>query len=245
MRIKQLLGSLIIVAAFAAGALSVPAADNPETEAFSGKVLETMNAATYTYANVETAKGKKWVAAPEFPVKVGDTLSVTKAMAMPKYHSKTLNRDFDIVYFTGSVTVNGKPAGPAAAAPAQAQELPKGHPPLTGAAAKSAIDFSNVKKPAGGKTVSEVVVDKDKLRGKEVTFRGKVVKYNEAVLGKNWLHVRDGSGAEGSNDLTVTTSTAAKLGDTVLVTGKVATNRDFGGGYKYAVIVEDAKVTVE
>ena len=64
-------------------------------------------------------------------------------------------------------------------------------------------------------------------------------------MGKNWLHIRDGSGSEGGNDLTVTTSTAAKVGDTVLVSGKVGVDRDFGSGYKYAVIIEDAQVVVE
>jgi hypothetical protein len=71
------------------------------------------------------------------------------------------------------------------------------------------------------------------------------VKYNGGIMGKNWLHIRDGSGQEGNNDLTVTTDAPAKVGDTVLVKGKVSTDRDFGGGYKYPVIVEDAKVTVE
>ena len=66
-------------------------------------------------------------------------------------------------------------------------------------------------------------------------------------MGKNWLHIRDGSGSadKSDNDLTVTTSTPAKLGDTVLVTGLVSLNKDFGAGYKYTVILDDAKVTVE
>jgi len=73
------------------------------------------------------------------------------------------------------------------------------------------------------------------------------VKYNGMVMGKNWLHIQDGSGSidQKDNDLTVTTATPAKLGDTVLVTGRVTTNKDFGAGYRYAVILEDAGVTVE
>lgn len=226
-----------------------------ETEAFSGKVVETMNAGSYTYVLVDTGKKKNWAAAPKFEVKVGDKVDVTKAMPMANYHSKTLNRDFDVVYFTGSVAVNGKLGG----AEAAAQELPKDHPPIAGQsgnlpkghpavgadAAKSATDFSKLKKASGGQTVAEIVTGRSKLRNKAVAVRGKVVKYNSNVLGKNWLHIRDGSGAEGSNDLTVTTATEAKVGDTVLVAGKVSTDRDFGGGYKYAVILEDAKVTVE
>ena len=64
-------------------------------------------------------------------------------------------------------------------------------------------------------------------------------------MGKNWLHLQDGTGSIGSNDLLVTSADAAKPGDTVLVEATVAVNRDFGAGYKYRVMLEDAKVTVE
>jgi hypothetical protein len=78
-----------------------------------------------------------------------------------------------------------------------------------------------------------------------VVVRAKVVKYNPQIMGKNWLHLEDGTGKAGSNDLTVTTNGEAKVGDTVLVTGVVTTNKDFGAGYKYDVILEDANVKVE
>jgi hypothetical protein len=91
-----------------------------------------------------------------------------------------------------------------------------------------------------------VFAEKDALVGKPVTVRGKVVKANSGIMGKNWIHVRDGSGSDGTNDLTVTTTTAQpNVGDTVLVTGPVSLNKDFGMGYQYDVIVEDAQVTVE
>jgi hypothetical protein len=84
------------------------------------------------------------------------------------------------------------------------------------------------------------------LAGQPVVIRGKVVKSNPGIMGKNWLHVRDGSGAEGTNDITVTTAgDVPNVGDTVLVKGPVTLNKDFGMGYQYDVIIEDAEVTVE
>ena len=65
-------------------------------------------------------------------------------------------------------------------------------------------------------------------------------------MGTNWVHVRDGSGAEGTNDLTVTTKgEVPKVGDTVVVSGPASLNKDFGMGYTYPVMLEDATVTVE
>ena len=93
--------------------------------------------------------------------------------------------------------------------------------------------------------MQEVYQEKDKLKGKRVMLRGKVVKYNEAIMGKNWLHLRDGTGKDPTDDLTVTTQAKAKVGDTVLVEGTVTLDKDLGAGYKYDVIIEDAKVKIE
>jgi hypothetical protein len=127
--------------------------------------------------------------------------------------------------------------------------LPEGHPKLDSLGGKAPaapkLDFSKIVKPKGGKTVQEVYQEKDKLNGKPVTLRGRVVKYNEAIMGKNWLHLRDGTGKEPANDLTVTTQTKAKVGDTVLVEGLITLDKDLGAGYRYDVIIEDAKVKIE
>ena len=230
---------------------ALPAAE--DSAGFSGKVVETMTTSGYTYVLVDTGSKKLWAAATQFAVKVGDNVAVASSAPMPNYHSKTLNRDFDLVYFTGSITVNGGPAASALppghpALPANpSATLPAGHPPLPGTASQPTIDLAGIKRATDGKTVQEIINGKSALAGKVVTVRANVVKYNAMILGKNWLHLRDGSGNDvmHDNDLTITTDTAAKVGDTVLVTGNVSTNRDFGAGYKYSVMLEDAKVVVE
>ena len=114
------------------------------------------------------------------------------------------------------------------------------------AEAGTEVDLSGIAKAEGGQTVAEVYAGKEGFEGQTVRVRGKVVKVNAGIMDRNWLHVRDGSGAEGTNDLTITTVDALPaVGDTVLVTGALSLNRDFGMGYTYPVIVEDADVTVE
>jgi hypothetical protein len=132
---------------------------------------------------------------------------------------------------------------PESAAAASQPQMPEGHPAAKPAAK---VDLTGIPQAEGGKTVADVFADKDALAGQKVTVRGKVVKVNAGILGTNWVHVRDGSGGEGTDDLTVTTAgTVPSVGDTVLVTGTVGLNKDFGMGYTYDVIVEDADVTVE
>jgi len=207
----------------------------------SGKVVETMNAGGYTYVLVDTGSEKLWAAAPEFKVQVGDAVAVPQGMPMTNYESKTLKRTFDVVYFVDSIMVGGA-AQQAAASPNAA--MPQGHPPVAVESAKSSgVSLAGIKK--ADKTVADLFAEKDALAGKQISIRGKVVKFSPEIMGKNWIHLQDGTGKDGSNDLTVTTKVMAKVGDTVVVTGPVATGKDFGYGYKYDVIIEDAQVKVE
>lgn len=95
---------------------------------------------------------------------------------------------------------------------------------------------------ANARTVAEIVTRSAELKDQTVLVRGKVVKYNPEIMGKNWVHLRDGTGSavDNSNDLVVTTTNEAKIGDTVTAKGIVRTDKDFGSGYSYRVLIEDA-----
>jgi len=160
-------------------------------------------------------------------------------------------------------------ATPAMPPPMSGAELPPGHPPLPGsapqaggesagmgmqgapphgAAMSGGAEAGDVSVPkatsADARTVAEVFQERAALKGKAVSVRGKVVKYNPAVMGKNWIHLRDGSGTAGKdNDVTVTSQQEAKLGEVITVQGTVTIDQDIGLGTPYPVIIQDAKVT--
>jgi len=134
---------------------------------------------------------------------------------------------------------------PSAAAPESGAATTQPHP-MPSATSSAEVDLSGIERAEGGKTVAELFAEKDQLAGQPVVVRGKVVKTNAMVMDKNWIHVRDGSGEEGSNDLTVTTTgELPKVGDTVVVSGVVSVDKDFGMGYMYPVMLEDAEVRIE
>jgi len=131
-------------------------------------------------------------------------------------------------------------ADPAAAAAAEVAA--KGHP--LPSAEKSSVSLAGIAKAEGGKTIQEIFDEKAALAGGKVTVRGKAVKANAGIMGRNWVHIRDGSGANGDNDLTVTTAGGDwQVGDVVTVVGVVRTDKDFGAGYAYPVIIEEATLT--
>ncbi|MDA0838501.1 MAG: hypothetical protein O3B01_04470 [Planctomycetota bacterium] len=213
------------------------AAGPASTDARTGTVLESLSAPPYTYVHVDTGESKIWVAAPALEVKVGDRVALPAQMSpMKNWPSKALDRTFDVVYLAQEVAKVGEGKSASSAT----KKMPEGHPAIE-PGRSAPIDLSGITKAEGGKTVAEIFAGQEALSGKQVVFRGKVVKSNAQIMGKNWLHIRDGTGDEKTNDLTVTTDEALpQLGDIVVVTGQVTLNKDFGAGYKYAVIIEDA-----
>ncbi len=239
-----------------AGSPPVPAAapaDRGDGQVLRGKVLEKIDVSQYSYLKLATASGATWAAVPRTDRKVGDEVGVRDVIPMQGFESKELNRKFDVVYF-GALASPGGDAAPAPS-PTGAMAGDGGAPGPASMAAQhravasgpSDVTVEKVAKAQGAdaRTVEEIWAQRQKLKGKSVTVRGQVVKFMP-VMGKNFLHLRDGSGnsEKKDNDLTVTTAADVATGDVVIAKGTLAVDRDFGAGYVYPVIVEDAKVEV-
>ena len=219
------------------------AADNPALATpvpegmVRGTVLETMDSGGYTYVLLETESEQRWIAGPLATVNVGDIIQTSQGKAMGQFESKSLGRSFDNIYFVGIIGNLTTPV------------MPEGHPTLpaddsAAPADSAAVEVAPVDQ---GQDIAWAYANKDSLVGKQVRLRGTVVKYNEKILGWNFLHLQDGSGdaAVGTNDLTVTSHNQAAVGDTVLVTGTIILDKDFGAGYSFPVLMEDASITTE
>jgi hypothetical protein len=225
---------------------AAPGAPEAAGATIKGKLVERLDAAPYSYLKIKSAQGEVWAAVPKTELGAGADVVVTGAMPMSDFESKTLKRKFEVVYF-GTLGGDAAPPPPPAmgdAGPPSPASMAAQH----AAAAAGPSDVGNVKVPkasgADARTIAEVFAQRAALKEKPVTIRGKIVKYNEGIMGRNWIHIRDGSGTAGKdNDLTVTTSEKAAVGDVVLVKGTVRTEKDFGAGYSYPVIVEDAKLS--
>lgn len=217
-----------VAAAAPSAPSATPAATGTPTAmasgALKGKVLEKIDAGAYSYLRLSTANGESWAAVPDTTVAVGTDVEVANPMVMDGFESKTLQRKFDKLFFGTLAGTQG--AAPAAGHDAERIKVPKAEGPE-------------------GRTVAEVYAQKAALKDKPVVIRAKVVKATSGVMGKNWLHLRDGTGARDSkdDDLTVTTAGTAAPGDVVQVKGTVRLDRDFGSGYSYPVIIEDGTLT--
>lgn len=211
-------------------------------EIISGKILQTMNNAGYTYMQIQKKDGGKvWVAVTETAVKVGDKVAVQGGMEMRNFESKGLNRTFDSIIFSEGLATPELPKG------AKSSGSSKDMKTQGSKAAVSAKDAKiSVPKATGNNayTVQEAYANSAKLNKKQVTIRGKAVKVSDAIMGKNWIHIQDGSGSQaaGDHNLVCTSASTVDVGDVITVTGTLAKDRDFGMGYKYKVIIENATI---
>ena len=212
-------------------------------QGLTGKVLERLDAPPYCYLRIQTARGEVWAAVPQAKVEKGTEVTVVNPMVMNNFESKTLNRTFPEVFFGTLGSADGAAASAAPMPPAASASAPV----APGTPVATAVAVGKVAKATGADahTVAETWAQKGALKEKTVTIRGQVVRYNPGVMGKNWLHLQDGSGdaGKGTHDITVTSQDTAAKGDVVTIKGTVRLDKDFGAGYTYALIVEEAKIT--
>ncbi|QQG65485.1 DNA-binding protein [Desulfobulbus oligotrophicus] len=233
-----------------------------------GTVLETMNSNGYTYVYLDTKEGKTWVAVPETSVTTGESIACMPGIPMHNFTSNTLNRTFETIIFSpgldkkhgnaqnvaSDTSKTGKQENSFESALRTEMSSTKEHAGAidtmgqsTGSAGAivPSADLS-IDKAVGpdSYSVAECFQQGKDLDGKTVHVRGKIMKISRMIMGKNWLHLQDGTGDAKKNhhDLVVTTTADVEEGKVVTIAGTLAFNRDFGAGYKYEVIVEDAKI---
>ena len=222
-----LLATLLIGTGWAAGE-----ANAPRGASIKGEVLEVRDVDAYTYLRLRTSDGETWAAVGKTPVQKGAEVTIENAVVMHNFESKTLKRTFDKIAFGSLAGAGGAPAG---------GDLAQMHGGFSRAADVGDIKVAKAKGP-DARTVAEIVGKRSELKDKPVTVSGKVVKSTSGVMGKNWLHLRDGTGAaaDGTNDVVVTTKDEAAVGDIVTAKGVVRTDVDLGSGYTYKVLVDSA-----
>lgn len=227
-----------------------------------GTVLESIDAANYTYLRLKTKDlGEVWVAIPQMAVKLKSEVTLRKPIPMFGFESKTLKRKFDKMYFgmlaeqadmidpsemKGHWMPGSAPMAKPAADSAYGAMGAGGHPGADSKTPELKLNELKVKKASGknATTVAELFAKKKDFSAKTVVIRGKVTKYNPDILGKNWIHISDGTGSlkDKNFDVTVISGDKTKIGDVILVTGKVALDKKLDP-YFFPIAIEDASLT--
>ena len=201
--------------------------DAIKSEPHIAKVIDKIEVKNYNYLQVSENKEEYWIAVPTMPIEVGETVYFSKYTVMSDFKSSTIDRTFDEILFVDDARKSPTP-----------NEMKKIHTDAL------TLDKEKVKvEPASdGKTIEQIFSQKSELKGQMVKVRGKVVKFNKQIMKRNWIHIQDGTGTEKDYDLVLTSNVDVKVGDVITAEGKLAVDKDFGSGYFFPVIIEEAKI---
>lgn len=196
------------------------------------EVIEVLQVNSYTYLRVKEDNNEKWLAVPSIIANKGDIYFYKGGMEMPTFESKELKRTFKSVIFLGAISKN----------PTGKDNVSFEH---TKVKKEKGLDLKNglpvnIEPIEGGVTISELFKNKKYYQGKRVKIRGKVIKFNSQVMSKNWIHLQDGTDNNGNFDITITSNANVNVGEIVTLEGLVSLDKDFGYGYFYKLIIENA-----
>ncbi len=195
-------------------------------------VNEVQQTAGYTYLLVQESNQEFWLAVTKTEVKVGEKIYFTEAMEMNDFESKELNKVFDRIFFVDQI---GKK--PIDVETKKAELVAKQQEGI-----QKLLDSIKISPVSGGYSIGDLYTNAEKYNKQIVKVRGQVVKVNMDIMDRNWVHLMDGTKGENRSDLTFTTKDVVKVGDTVTFEGTLALDREFGAGYVYPLLVEDAVI---
>ena len=195
-------------------------------------VKEVLQTTSYTYLNGEDNGKLQWLAVPKMVANVGDIYYYQGGMDMGKFTSKELDRTFESIIFLNGVISPDVVEGGKTVLNQSTQKTDL---------AEKKLDVK-ITPAAGGITIAELFSNKEKYAGKVVKIKGKVTKYNSKIMGKNWIHLQDGTGSSEGFDFTATTAEEVNVDDIITIEGIITLNKDFGSGYFYEIIMENGKL---
>lgn len=201
---------------------------NPGDGAVTVKVKAIEQVESYTYLLVKGKGPAYWIAVASSEISVGESITYQGGLLMEDFYSKDLDRTFDKVIFLDEL--DGSQAS-------AMMEMPGSS---TGSAVKTPRLEISVEAEDGIVSIAELYANPGTYEGKSIRVKGEVAKFNEAIMERNWIHIQDGSEFDGKYDLTLTSQESFEVGQLVTLEGIVALNRDFGYGYTYEIILENA-----
>lgn len=233
MKIKKILMSIAVLLFAVTG---LYAEETPHV----GKVTETMNAGNYTYIKLDEDGEEVWLASSPMDVSVGERVEYIGGVPMKDFRSKSLERSFESILLITRIKVLDRENGD------EEEQKEKGDYHESIPQKKQSLSLparGEIAKAEKGNTIEEILAAHKEMKDREVVVRAKVMKVTENIMGKNWITLSDGTGTAPDNKLIAITSENVTVGDIVTVRGVVKNDVNLGAGYKYDVLIGDARIT--
>ncbi|MBL4745079.1 MAG: hypothetical protein JKY08_01800 [Flavobacteriaceae bacterium] len=216
------------------------AVDSPKTtHATMHKVMvkEVLQTSSYSYLLVNENNTDFWIATSSTSTKIGSEIYYNNATKMVNFNSKELNRVFETLYLVDAISDK-----PITNSPVKQAENPHEIKKTTKKGGTKLKQDVQIEAIDGGITIATLYKNKATLAGKKILIKGKVIKVNNNIIDRNWIHIQDGTQFETTYSLTLTSKEVVTVGDIVTFEGIVTLDKNFGGGYSYDLIIEETVV---
>jgi len=203
----------------------------------SVEVIQVIHTTKYTYLRVNEDKQEYWMAIVREEVKPGETIYYSQGYEMKEFYSKELDRTFASVLFVQDPSASPDKlaaTGGAAMPDAAAAGMNPRRQPVT------RLENLTIQPTQGCIALEDLFKNREQYNGKKVKVRGLVTKLSKQIMQKNWMHIQDGTVDGETFDLTVTSKDIVTEGNIATFEGIVALKKDFGSGYFYEIIMEEA-----
>jgi hypothetical protein len=201
---------------------------NTHNEVHTVIAKEVLQATKYTYVNVTENGEDFWIAIPGAEVEKGATYQYVGGLKKTNFVSRDFDRTFETIYLVAGL--NRQDQNNATSAIDKAF-----------AGIESVKPTTQIEPSEGGISLAELFTNMSKYKDQKVKVTGQCVKVNNSIMGRNWVHIQDGTKkGEENYDLTVTTEEVVPVGMTLSFEGIIALDKDFGAGYRYDIIMEEA-----
>ncbi|MDI1322031.1 MAG: GW dipeptide domain-containing protein [Algoriphagus sp.] len=183
-------------------------------------VEEVLNTQKYSYLNVKEAGESYWLATLKADFQKGMELSYRGGLLKTNFKSVEFDRVFEKLYLVSEIRSSGEALTAAGPVPSAENAL----------ASKPNLE--------GVTKLSDIVANPEKFKNKKVKVYGEVTKVNQMIMDRNWLHIKDGTADK--YDFVLTSQSSVPVGHSVLFEGVISIDKDFGAGYSYPILLENA-----
>lgn len=196
------------------------------------QVNEVLQADRYTYLEVNENGNDFWIAIPKSEIVPGQKLFYEGGLLKKNFKSVEFDRVFETIYLVSRY----QPIGNKATDTGLDEAFSK-----MNESESTQVEVQKMDPVEGVTSLESLMADPGSFEGRVITVQGQVVKLNSQIMGRNWVHIQDGSKKDGKAiDLTITTMEQVLMGAKVIFEGKIALDQDFGAGYRYDIIMEGA-----
>ena len=194
------------------------------------EILEVVPTAKYAYIRVKEDSENYWVASSPGNFVTGKEYVFNEAVVKYDFKSPSLDRVFDSIYLVTKIVPLARKD--------ELKRLRFNPHAKSGDENEETSQKQNSEIQIQQLTLTELLNDPQRFEGELIEISGLCTKVNTNIMDRNWIHLK--ADEDAAEELVATSKEAPAVGETIVLHAIVRLNKDFGAGYVYPILLEEA-----